>query len=1245
MSMRRHQQGRRWPIAGAGLIAGLWAGLSATSMAGTVELSAGPPAATITVAPNLVVTLDDSGSMNWHHMPDQRPYDGNYWVSSSTDQGQGAVQNRTFSSNGAPFLCAGVITPGITDPTDPRSWSMNGVYYNPDNKYEPPKLADGRSMPNASFTAAWDNGIQVNRPKNPIKVVTSGNNQNVRDLGSYSFCGNSGAGYYKYTRSASTLPVDNATGRFTATAISNLYADDRGDWQWVKITSDAEKQNFANWYAYYRTRTMAAVSAMSLAFASLSDNVRVAWQNINSNELSRNTRIYKFVDGTATNNVRTAFYDWLFATPASGGTPNRSAAKRAGEYFTGRSGSDDTNPYWDRDVNKELICRKNFHIQMTDGLWNNDSGISAPGTTDTASSTLPDGRSFSVSDPESKVVWNEKGNSVVTMADIAFHYWANDLQASLEGSDSLFGKEASRRKVPVNVVDQSTSLFGKPLAKDDDPLSNKEIYWNPANDVASWPHLVQYMIGFGASGTLLNNDATYTKLRKGDVAWPVPAVDTDDGRKIDDMWHAALNSRGKYFAASSPSLLVDALNKIISSILLQSTTPMAGGLNSAVLTSNSVTYQAGFEPQSWSGTLKAFAIGSNGAISPSSLWDGRKLLDDRAAAGDSRVILTSTGVGTGKGTAFTWDKAGAALTAVDAAFDADGTGPDRLAWLRGNQSKDGRTFRLRRSVFGAVVNAQTLYVAAPTGGYLDNWPDGSPEASGAKDGKSYERFRADHLKRAPTLYVAANDGMLHAFDATTPSTPSDSVDITPNPGRERWAYVPYSAYGRLRGWSSLTDFSFMPSVDGTPVSRDVYFSEGDRVGWHTILVAGLRLGGRGVYALDVTEAASSEGATSGKTLGPAERVLWEFNHTSTGGANLGYTFGRPNIGRLANGKWVVLVPGGYFPEGSTEAAAKNTFSSLFVLDARTGELIREIQTPTTVSGIGTVESYGLSTPVLGDYDNNQIEDVAFAGDLLGNVWRFDLSSSSPSLWTAELFFRPKTPGDRPVTVMPRLFPTPGAAGFTVVFGTGKYLGGKDNKVDDNTRMQAVYGIRDGGRAGQAVVVDGDAATPLVRQTLVERDGIRGLTTLPVPANDGDGNAIRGWFFNLDIAVAKGERVVVDATALFDSGRAIITTLIPQANDPCDPAPRGALMVIDAATGAAAQGVDFGNVAGWPVGYSQAGARVTNPPTGGFLPATVTMGGGQVFVPGVSLEKDPKKTFSFGDTVWRRRSWRALIHGN
>jgi type IV pilus assembly protein PilY1 len=1246
--------GGRWTISLGGLAISVIAGLPSAAIAGTVNLSAKPPEASIAAAPNLVLTFDDSGSMNWHHSPDQRPYTGADWNTAS-DTDQSATANITYRAQAGPYLCVGVITPGIADTTDPRSWSMNGVYFNPDNTYAPPLTADGSTaMPDSTYVRAWDNGIQVNRPVGPVAVQASGNNQNTRDLGGVTFCGNTGGGYYKYIGARASLSLD-ARGQFNATATGALYTS--GNWIWVSLSSATEQKNFANWYSYYRTRTMAAVTSISRAYAPFDKNVRVAWQSINAGNLSNSTPIYKFVDGPTTHDVRTRFYNWLFAMTASGGTPNRSAAKRVGTYFTHRTGAVDENPYWDRDADKELVCRQNFHIQMTDGMWNGDDPLSPGGNDTTNMAALPDGRSFSTSERESSAVWNEPGNAVVTMADLAFHDWSSDLQAGVTGS-SLFATQANRRKVAPYIADTSTELFKMPLTANSDPRDNREIYWNPANDPASWPHLVQYMIGFGASGTLANNRITYTSLRKGDTKWPAPAVATDDGKKIDDMWHAALNSRGQFFAASSPSDLIAALTSIINGIVARSTMAVAGSLSSSVLGPATVLYKAGYDTQDWTGTLTANRVESGGLVAAAALWNGRDLLDTRTNAGSARVILTSIGTGGDKAAAFNGVAVVNAINAVDAAFGSTTTTPtgaDRLDWLRGLQTREGASFRQRNHQFGAVMNAQVLYVAQPASGYRDNWPANSPEALAVKAGDGYIKFQQDHTRRAPTIYVGANDGMLHAFDATTFDTSANSVDVSPSPGKERWAYVPYSVYGRLTNWSSSKSFSFKPSVDGTPVSRDVYFSGGSHQGWRTILVAGLRYGGRGVYALDITSSEADEAK-------PSDKVLWEFNNTSDGGANLGYTFGRPNIGRLANGQWVVLVSGGYFPTELTVDCSKvgnsrnpvcNKFSSLFVLDAQSGTLLKEIKTPTTgFNGLsGDAESYGMGTPVMGDYEGDQIEDVAFAGDLQGNVWRFDLTGDSGN-WKAELFFRSSSPGDRPVTVMPRLFPDPVGTGLMVVFGTGKYLAGSDNVIDNSIPQQAVYGIRDSGSAGQPVVVESAAATPLIEQTMIERDSVRGLTNHAVPVRAAPvgnvaGTLIRGWFFKLYVAdaatsgpVDKGERVVVDATALFDTNRAIITTLIPQRSDPCDPSARGAVMLVDAATGGAADGVNLGSVGNWPGAYRQAGGLVKDPPTGGSLPVAVAVGGGQIHLPGVTRQRDGKP-FSAGAPLWRRRSWRVL----
>lgn len=1251
-----------------GVLLSVWlTSVSCNSKADTVELSPAP-VMEVGAQPNVVLTMDASANMRLHFSPNMRPYqrtykdpEDRYW----SDSLRRLVTfidpeelGRTYPAD-VPYLCAGVIVPGITpreaDPFDARTWSMNGVYYNPDVTYVVPLRVDGASsMPQANYNQAWDDGIydaRVGRPGN-------------RNLAAQEFCGNLGGGYYQYNGSRSSLVLDG-NNALTEESVNRLYTP--GNWTWVPLTTAAEKQNFANWYSYYRTRARTAITVLTHVMASLKGKIRLIWQGSHPSVLGRwlttDEPMYKFDDSAEARNSYKRFFDFLYSmsTPNGGGLI-RETAWVTGNYFTNRTGATDSNPYWDRDTNKELTCRQNFHILMAGSAWSGGSegyiGIDFDYPPEKirpnlrTNTPMPDGmQAYTTTSPENKIFWNEDPRLLknyyppiqpATLADIVFKFWATDLQAGV-GGNSMFASPDNRRKIKPYFPDKSTPLFGQALAIDADPRTNKEIYWNPANDPATWPHLVHYVVGIGATGSIAHASSVYSALREGRLAWTIPNPHRDTNEKMDDLWRAGLVGRGGFFNVNSPQDLINAFNAIINNINARNSSSVAGSLSTSVLVPTAVNYLVGYDTADWTGYIRARSVDSQGILGKVS-WNAGTLLDQRSGAANPRVILTSTGVGAGKGAPFTWAAAGGALKTVDPNFDERGIGEKRVAWLRGDKAMEGTLFRRRNSLLGPVINAQALYVGAPASGYRDSWPEGSAEAAAAQRGDSYESFRTQQAKRAPTIYVGANDGMLHAIDATTADTHPALVDVTPSPGAERWAYVPYSVYGRLAPWSSLTHFNFMPSVDGAPVSRDIYFNSGSgsvSPSWRTILVAGLRLGGRGIYALDITEVASTEGSTSGKVWGPAQRVLWEFNNTSPGGENLGYTYGRPNIARLANGKWVVLVPSGYFPNGSLDKAARNDFSSLFVLDASTGALIRELKTPSQVSGIGAVVSSGLTTPVLGDYNGDQVDDVAFAGDLQGNIWRFDLTDESPANWKINLLFRPKNPGDRPVTVMPRLFPNIGYPGFTVVFGTGKYLGSSDSRVDASSKVQAVYGIRDTGRASQDTVVEGQPATPLIQQHLIEKGGIRGLSSHAVPAINASGVAVRGWYFDLDIADARGERVVVDASALFNTNRAIISTLIPQGSDPCSPEAKGALMVIDAVTGGAGAGVNFGDVPDWSTDFAQAGVRVTNPPTGGSLPVATAMGGGQLFVPGLNLEKDPGKTFSFGDAVWRRRSWRVL----
>jgi Tfp pilus tip-associated adhesin PilY1 len=475
------------------------------------------------------------------------------------------------------------------------------------------------------------------------------------------------------------------------------------------------------------------------------------------------------------------------------------------------------------------------------------------------------------------------------------------------------------------------------------------------------------------------------------------------------------------------------------------------GLSGSVLNAGVLAFEGGYDPADWSGMLQAVTLNGDGHRDQL-IWDaGALLTNSRVTPPDRRIIFTSSlsATGTLTGIAFNTSSAfdGSEIAGLmspkpdDAEHD---TLAGRINYLRGDRTseRDG-TMRPRSSLLGAIVHAQSVYVGYSTGGYVDNWPTTIkgikvPAPEMAAGAESYADFVEKHANRMPMLYQAANDGMLHAFAAPV------------NAGRELWAYVPRAAYANLGNLTNKDDFQFQPTVDATPVTRDVFFSRQGRHEWHTLLVGGLGLGGRGIYALDVTRADTDEAH-------PGRTVLWEFDADMAPGisdagdsynpADLGYTYGQPAIARLANGRWAVLAPGGYFPDCSqpdqpsdcekAAAQAPANTSVLFVLDAQTGEVIRELKTS---SAAEEAEGYGLATPVLGDDNNDQIDDVAFAGDLAGNLWRFDLSAPRPADWKVNLAYRPPVPYAQPITVMPRLFPDPATNRFIVVFGTGKYLG-------------------------------------------------------------------------------------------------------------------------------------------------------------------------------------------------------------
>lgn len=1200
---------------------------------GTINLLTTPPELTAKVAPNVVLTFDDSGSMAWTYMPDQRPYDGGGW--------------------GNPYRCAAVIDPRVDeDPTNPRSWSMNGVYYNPNSDYKPPLYADGSEFPPASYTAAWDNGIQHNRP-------VGRSNSSTRNLGNYKgFCGN-GPGYYRLKTSVNlTLGAD---GNISNTG--TLYTS--SNWEWVALPA-SQRQNFANWYSYYRVRQYAAISATSRAFAGFDRGIRVAWQNINdsSNRINPGTTIVSPFEGT----TKTSFYSWLFRNPASGGTPNQTASNRVGELFSyGQGVANARNPYWEPDLGRELACRKNFHIQMTDGIWN--GATSSPGKKDTTSYTLPDGRMYSTSDAESKVFWNEDGANKATMADIAFHYWATDLRPDLDDD------------VRPYLGDSSTGVTANiPLQMGDNWRDNKEVYWNPVNNPATWQHLVQYMIGFGVSGTIPKTPHNYLELRKGNIKWPeMPS--TDRSEKIDDMWHAAINSRGEFFTASDPDELVNALQKIIASVVAQTTSSTPAAVSLPILTGGNSFYEGGYDSNGWPGKLIRRKLDQSGQPGDAE-WDAGCLLTggqcpepvgtNTARAPNSRIIITSKN-GAGEGIPFRWSS----LTSEQqTALNAGGHGSLRVDYLRGDRSNEpgaaSPQFRPRSSVLRAIINSEPVYVSSPRSGYRDMFPPGSPEAEAAAEDEalSYAGYQNAKATRRPVVYAGANDGMLHAFDAKT--------------GQELWAYAPDTLIrnGRLQAMTAA-DADLVPGVDSAVRERDVFLKR-DLLGlhgsWRTILLGSLRLGGRGIYALDVTDPTPANENAAGGTDG---LVLWEFTSGDTVSAeddepcaagsrscaSLGYTYDSANVARIKyEDKWVAVVSSGYFPENGdvaakptdiSEPAAKRT--SLLVIDLATGELIREIRTSlapqTRPSGFKT---YGLSTPMVYDEGSDQVDDVVYAGDLAGNLWRFDLSSDDPADWSVDLMFTTydeggaDEAGHQPFVFNPTALRDPVTRRPILVIGSGKYLG-----EDDRTsliKQQAYYGIRDYGPGSEYYPIRPEQlVTQKLEQTGSERE-ITGYTKPAVGkvqagtpamrmASNDSGSAIvsnvpaHGWRMPLDIAAEPGERAQRRAIPMTTANVAILYGLIPKSDDPCDPGARYSVMVVGGATGSAlAVGED--EVAGSGEGVVGGVAATPSPPAD----PVVVRGGGRVVIPGLSdqLGDDVKDALDAATPPWHRGAWRDLL---
>lgn len=488
-------------------------------------------------------------------------------------------------------------------------------------------------------------------------------------------------------------------------------------------------------------------------------------------------------------------------------------------------------------------------------------------------------------------------------------------------------------------------------------------------------------------------------------------------------------------------------------------------------------YKGDFIKGEWSGNLSAFPVDSDGTVLfDAARWSAVENVD----AQDynlGRVIVTMKK--DGSKIPFRW----ASLDSSQQSPLGDSTkGPKVLNFIRGdhaNETPNGEKYRSRAHVLGDIVHSRPLFVAHAT---------------------------------EPRVYVGANDGMLHAFDADT--------------GDEVFAYLPsfFISPVATANFSHIKTLTVDPYVhnyfvDASPNARKLDSSGGNK----TILVGGVGAGGKGLYALDVTDpTASSEAAA-------ASKILWEITPTTVNNANntayseLGYTYGIPVIAQLSDGTWAAIVGNGYNNQGANQAV-------LYIINLMTGAKIAGIST-SSPQAVSASSPNGLSSPTAIDSNYDGKVDYVYAGDINGNLWKFDIRNTSSPVVTRLYTTSPA----QPITGRPSVSLHP-AGGYMINFATGRMFTSAD--ATDATTVYYAYGLRDNG----TTIADAN----LVSQTLTAKTwtaaGGFNYAVRVSSSNTVDYGAAtpkQGW----KLALPAGERVVGDGGLVTD-GRFIFASTNP-----------------------------------------------------------------------------------------------------
>lgn len=768
---------------------------------------------------------------------------------------------------------------------------------------------------------------------------------------------------------------------------------------------------------------------------------------------------------------RASFFNFIYGRGGnSGGTPNREALKFMGDQFNG---------------NSSIItesCQQNFALLFTDGFSNPWTGAGVGNADGDMGSPFQDSHSN-------------------TMADIAAHFYNTRL-----GSAAL---ESGRVPTPT-------------LCAANDPPG----YVNCNAD----PHMVTYGITLGAQGSIFG--VTHETVRDAHInppTWLNPTA-TRNPVQVDDLYHAAVNSRGAMLNART----ADELRQVLGNALLDivdrtATSGTSSSTSAAILQADTLLYSVAFRSDDWSGDVLAQEIDTADGSVRTQAFSAESRLANRNA--DGRNLLTFDGSEGASFSAANLSPTQQAALNHDAEGVNDGLAEGRVRWLYGN---DVTGLRSRagadgRRLLGDIVNSTPQYVGQENRGYSLLPEEFSPGLYGA--------FRTSIQERDPMLLVGANDGMLHGLNALT--------------GEEVFAYLPGELLEPVPGEvfspvSLLTapNYAHRYFVDGTPSADDVVIN-GE---WRTVMVGAMGVGGRTVFAMDITD-------TDNFT---ADNVLWEFTDP-----DLGYGVTEPEIVPMGNGSFAAVFGNGYNSD--------NHKAVLFIVDIADGSLIAKVDTG--VGSAGTPNGLGPVAP--SDWPQNTlVTQFIYAGDLLGNLWRFDVTGNTATDWpdgALDLFKAVDPDGNpQPITVQPRVALNPKRSGELIItFGTGSFFRDQDNALSD-PQIQTLYGIRDDDKNTKSL---GDRSN-LLEQTIdsqFQASALGNLRTVrEISRNTYDKQEQAGWFLDLAFEGAnEGERVISRST--FPSGsprdRVRFTSMTPS-NDPCSAGRVGFIFDLELFAGAA-----------------------------------------------------------------------------